>query len=365
MSTFRTMGGDRPLRVVQVGAGDMGRAWLRTIADSPDVELVGLVELDLDRARRALAEVGAASVTVGADLVAVARETGADAIVNVTVPGAHLVVNRAALRAGYPVLCEKPAAPTVAEAMLQAATAAEAGELLMISQSRRYFAGLRELARQVARLGGIGTVTTEFFKAPGFDGFRAEMPHVLLVDMAVHQFDAARLLIGSEPVAVYCEERNPAWSTYRGAAGAVAVFEFAGGARYVFAGSWSEPGLETSWNGSWRVSAEHGTATWDGEGAPIVHRPDAGGPLVAECPPIPEQTAGSLAEFVASLRTGRRPNGWADDNLRSLAMVEAAVDSARSHARVLMSDVFERARAHATASADSPGIAERIDGLPG
>lgn len=365
MGTFRTIGEDRPLRVVQVGAGEMGRAWLRTIADSPDVELVGLVELDLERARRALSEEGAPPVTVGADVVAVARETGADAVVNVTVPGAHLAVNRAALRAGYPVLCEKPAAPTVAEAMLQAATAAEAGELLMISQSRRYFGGFRELVRQVAGLGGIGTVTTEFFKAPRFDGFRAEMPHVLLVDMAVHQFDAARLLIGGEPVAVYCEEHDAGWSTYRGAASAVAVFEFTGGARYVFAGSWSEPGLETSWNGSWRVSAEHGTAVWDGEGAPVVHRPDASEPFVAEHSPIPEQTAGSLAEFVASLRTGRRPNGWADDNLRSLAMVEAAVASAQAHARVPMSDVFERARAHAMASADSPEIAERVKGLPG
>ncbi len=30
------------------------------------------------------------------------------------------------------------------------------------------------------------------------------MPYPLLVDMAIHQFDLARDLIGSEPLAVFC-----------------------------------------------------------------------------------------------------------------------------------------------------------------
>ena len=35
-----------PVRLVQVGAGLMGRAWLRVIGRSPDVRLVGLADLD-------------------------------------------------------------------------------------------------------------------------------------------------------------------------------------------------------------------------------------------------------------------------------------------------------------------------------
>jgi hypothetical protein len=30
--------------------------------------------------------------------------------------------------------------------------------------------------------------------------------------MAIHTFDAARFLSQADPVAVYCEEFNPAWS---------------------------------------------------------------------------------------------------------------------------------------------------------
>lgn len=39
------------LRVVQVGAGGMGQQWLQTIAEDPDVELVGVVDLDAEAAR--------------------------------------------------------------------------------------------------------------------------------------------------------------------------------------------------------------------------------------------------------------------------------------------------------------------------
>ena len=46
------------------------------------------------------------------------------------------------------------------------------------------------------------------------------MAYPLLIDMAIHQFDLARDLIGSEPEAVYCESFNPAWSWYAGDAAA-------------------------------------------------------------------------------------------------------------------------------------------------
>ena len=62
-------------------------------------------------------------------------------------------------------------------------------------------------------------------------------------------------------------------------------------------GSWCSPGLETSWNGSWRVSAAGGTALWDGDYAPVAETAD-GEQIPAEPGTEPEQIAGSLAEFV-------------------------------------------------------------------
>lgn len=335
-----------PARLVQVGAGGMGRAWLRTIAAEPGAELVGLVDLDLDVARAALADAGLEGVVVGASVTEVAAATGADAVIDVTVPAAHRVVNTEALAAGLPVLCEKPAAPTVSEALRQAAAAEVHGRLLMISQSRRYYAALDALRAEVSGLGAIGSVVTEFYKAPRFGGFREEMDHVLLVDMAIHAFDAARSVIGADPVSVYCEEHNPSWSWYRGAANAHAVFTFADGARYVYTGSWCAPGLETSWNGAWRVSAEHGSAAWDGAGRVTIETSEGRRDLDV-VPAAKEEIAGSLAEFLACLRSGEDPDGAAGRNIHSLAMVEAAVISAESGRPVALADVIEAARVRA------------------
>ncbi|MEV6286511.1 Gfo/Idh/MocA family oxidoreductase [Kribbella sp. NPDC051770] len=324
------------LRIIQVGAGSMGRTWLHTLASSADVELVGLVDLDLDLAQRVSEDELAALVPVARTLTELKDLTGADAVVNVTVPGAHNAVNEEALRAGLPVLCEKPIAPSVADAQYIAGVAEETGQLLMISQSRRYLNQFTALRKATAGLGRIAGVSCEFAKAPHFGGFREEMPHPLLVDMAIHQFDSARALLGADPVSVYCESYNPGWSWFAGDAAATAIFEFPGGARFVFHGSWVAPGQETSWNSRWRVSGERGTAVWDGDEAPTT-----GDPLRSvEVGDAPEQTAGSLAEFVNCVRTGASSQADARSNVLSLAMVEAAVRSAAERRRVEFSEVL-------------------------
>ena len=60
--------------------------------------------------------------------------------------------------------------------------------------------------------GAIGAPTSihaDFFVAPHFGGFREEMHHVLLLDMAIHTFDAARYMVNGEPESVYCQEWEP------------------------------------------------------------------------------------------------------------------------------------------------------------
>jgi predicted dehydrogenase len=359
--SFATLDKPGPLRIVQVGAGGMGKAWIHTLQSNRDVELVGLVDLNLETAQAVVQEFGLHGIRLGTSVAEVAEATRADAVVNVTVPAAHHPVNIEALFVGLPVLCEKPVAPTVTEGLSLAAAAEVSGQLLMISQSRRYFRGLTQLRAITDQLGEVGMVTTEFFKAPHFGGFREEMEHVLLLDMAIHPFDAARFLLGQDPVSVYCDEFNPSWSWYSGNAAATAVFTMSGGTRYVYTGNWCADGLETSWNGSWRINGAGGTATWDGDGTPVAE-------LVHSEMPIPEQAsheeeiAGALAEFVASLRSGDAPSGEVHSNILSLAMVEAAVQSASSGSRVLIDDVVEQGYQEAVASERHSEIRHTLEG---
>jgi predicted dehydrogenase len=370
--SFPMLSETAPIRVIQVGAGGMGRNWIRLLAASPDVSLVGLVDLNVAAADAALAEAGLSDVVVGTSVAAVAAATGAQAVVNVTVPAAHHPVNVEALFAGLPVLCEKPVAPTVAQGLSLAAAAEVSGQLLMISQSRRYYRTLTAFKEQVSSLGDVGVVTTQFFKAPHFGGFREEMEHVLLVDMAIHAFDAVRYLLDQDPVSVYCEEFNPSWSWYSGDAAATAVFEFSGGARYVYTGSWCADGLETSWNGTWRANAAGGSASWDGEGDPVVERVNPGGSADrdgrrGDSPDdgnaaSAEEIGGALAEFVSALRTGAVPSGEVHSNVYSLAMVEAAVLSSSTGAKVRIADVLNAAYVEALASERRPDVKAALEG---
>lgn len=352
-----------PIRLVQVGAGMMGRAWLDVIRASSDVELVGLVDLDLAAAIRSAATAGFPDLPVAASLTGFLGRVEADAVVNVTIPAAHAEVSTTALLSALPVLCEKPVADSTSAALSMVAAAEVSGQLLMVSQSRRYWRNLTALRSQVARLGRIGMVECGFFKAPRFPGFREEMAYPLLIDMAIHQFDLARDLIGSEPLAVYCESFNPAWSWFAGDAAAAAVFEFAGGTRFAFTGSWCSPGLETSWNGSWRISGAGGTALWDGDHEPVAQTVD-GTPIPAAPGTGPEQIAGSLAEFVLALRTGAVPSGEVHTNVLSLAMVEAAIRSAQAGARVLIGDLLSEAHARAIRAERRPEIRSRMESWP-
>ncbi|MGI5128181.1 Gfo/Idh/MocA family protein [Pseudonocardia sp. CA-107938] len=342
-----------PLRVVVVGAGMMGQAWLRAVAGSSDVELAGLADLDLDAARAA-----APDTEVGTDAVELAARTGAEAVIDVTTPVAHHPVTTAALFAGLPVLGEKPVAATLAEALSLAAASEVTGRLFMVSQSRRWNPQVFALRAAIAELGTVGTLTTQFFKAPRFEGFRSTMAHPLLVDMAIHAFDTARFLLGADPVAVYCETSNPPWSWYAGDAAANAVFTMAGGAGYAYSGSWCAPGDETSWNGEWRVSAEKGSAVWDGE-----QPPQSGGAPV-EVSPGESGIEAALTAFVDAVRTGSRPSGEVHENVMSLAMVEAAVRSAHTGARVLVDDVLADAHAAALAAEQRADVRSALAAWP-
>jgi predicted dehydrogenase len=351
---------DSPIRLVLVGAGLRGRVWLQAVADSPDTELVGLVDLDPAVARRAADAVGFDTIPCARSLTEMLDQVDPDAVLDATVPAARHFVSSEALLAGLPVLCEKPLATSVSAGLSMIAAAELGGQLLMVAQSRRYFRTLTAFRRQVAAIGPVGLIECTFFRGPRFGGFRDHMPYPLLIDMAIHHFDLARDLTGCDPVSGYCESYNPAWSWYAGDAAARASFEMTDGSRFGFTGSWCSPGLETSWNGSWRVSGAAGTATWDGDNAPVAAAAD-GSEIVAAPGDGPEDLAGALAEFVAAVHSRTIPSGEAHSNVLSLAMVEAAIRSAQLTRPVTIAETLDDAYAAALQAEQRAEVLEVLE----
>ena len=189
------------------------------------------------------------------------------------------------------------------------------------------------------------------------------MSYPLLTDMAIHQFDLARDLIGSEPVWISCESFNPAWSWFAGDAAAQVTASFADGTRFGLLGSWCSAGLETSWNGAWRVSGADGTAVWDGDHEPVAQTAD-GEPVPAVPGTGPEEIAGSLAEFVAVFRDGSVPSTEVHNNVMSLAMVEGAIRSAQTGQRTVLADLLGEVYEQALSTERRPQLRAALASWP-
>jgi len=335
-------------RAILVGCGGMGNYWLSTLKSNPRVQVAALVDIRLDAARAAAQKNGLDAAGVFDSLAAAVKGCSADFVLDVTVPEAHCPTTLSALKAGLPVIGEKPMAESMASARKMVAASDRARRLYMVSQSRRYEAHHKScrLAVQSGTVGRLTTINCDFYIGAHFGGFRDQMPSPLILDMAIHHFDLCRYLTGADPVAVYAHEFNPHGSWYKGDVAASVIFEMTGGIVFTYRGSWCAEGFPTAWNGDWRIVGDRGSILMEKEGMPRAQRvkdpAEPGFSRTLEDVVIPKAElpgggiAGSLAEFLDYLDTGALPQGECHDNIKSLAMVFAAIESSKKKRRVLV-----------------------------
>jgi len=332
------------LKIVVVGCGGISHGWFKASGELADVSIVGVVDLFEASALKRKEEFGLSDAKTGTDVEAMLRDVKPDVVFDCTVPEARATVVRAALRAGCHVLSEKPMAASMEEARELIEESKKADRMFAIMQNRRYDARIRGL-RSFIESGSVGTLTTlncDFYIGAHFGGFRDKMKHVLLLDMAIHSFDQARMISGADAVGVYCHEWNPAGSWYDHDASAIAIFEMSGGIVYTYRGSWCAEGLNTSWECDWRVQGSQGAATWiantqfhaqkagAGDG---FKRPQADLPIIL--PELPMMGHGAcIHNFIDCIRTGQIPETICTENIKSLAMVFGAIESAEKGQRV-------------------------------
>ena len=338
---------DSILRALVVGAGGLGRVWIKTLQEFEQTQVAGIVDVRPEAAQSAAADAGLEGAYVGASLDDALEAVRPDFVVDVTIPSVHHEVVIRSLEWGVPVLGEKPMTDSMERARAMVAASERTGCLYMVSQSRRFdprLFGFRKLIRQEAGL-PLGILNADFYIGHHMESFRHALKHVLLLDMGVHIFDKARFISGEEPVAVYCEDFNPSWSWLEGMSSASAIFEMTNGMRFTFRGSWVSEGRHTPWQSEWRAVGANGTVTWNGLDEPVAevtvgpadpsNRPSELATRTLDAvPQVEREFAGSLREFVRALRTGDTPMGECHDNIKTLAMALGAIESAESRQRV-------------------------------
>lgn len=333
------------MKSLLVGCGGISETWLKAIETIPEIHLVGLLDLDENLAK-ARAEQFALDVRVGSSLPDMLAELKPELVFDCTIPQAHYEVTLTALRAGCHVYGEKPMADSLGQAQQMVQAAKAANRVYAVMQNRRYDPNIRSLKAflQSGVLGEITTICADFFIAARFGGFRDHMKHILIKDMAIHTFDAARFLSEKDPKAVYCHEWNPKGSWYDHDASAIAIFEMTEGLVFNYRGSWCAEGLRTTWESEWRIIGSKGSVTWNGaEGFKAEQVEDDSGFLSSYTPlHVASQASnafgaghlGALQDFMAALLQGRQPETVCSDNIKSLAMVLGAVESSETQKRV-------------------------------
>jgi len=334
----------RKLEAILVGCGAMSAKWIQS-AQELGIQISALVDLNLEFARLRAAEFQLDGPFFSS-LDEAMDEVPAQMLFDCTVPSAHAEIDQKALENGLHVLEEKPLATNLDDAKRLVALAEKNNLVHVVMQNRRFNPGVRKIRRLLSQglIGEITTVNVDFFVPAHFGGFREKMDHILLIDMAIHPFDAVRCLTGANAASVFCEEWNPQGSWWQHGASAHAIFQMNGGIRFSFRGSWCSEGLRTAWDSAWRIIGTKGTIVWDGlEDIRGEYATKPNGmfyetqPFVPIEEPDPEETRGHfsvMAQFLRNVTEGAPAETRSADNIHSLAMVFGAIESANRGQRV-------------------------------
>lgn len=186
-------------KVVLVGAGRIGHIHAANAARHPRLELAGVVDAIEEAAQSLAAQVG----TVATTLDAAMDDASIDGIIIASPTDTHLDLCQRAAAAGKAIFCEKPLDQDAARARAMADKLA--GARLLAAFNRRFDPNFQSLKQRLdsGEVGRLETLQiTSNDPAPPPASYVA-VSGGLFKDMAIHDFDMARWLLGEEPVQVY------------------------------------------------------------------------------------------------------------------------------------------------------------------
>jgi D-apiose dehydrogenase len=211
----------KKLRGLCLGAGYFSHFQYEAWARMSEVEILGVVNRNVDRARELAAKFKLPLAAGWHELPELLDTLKPDFIDIITPPETHLEVVQLAAARGIAVVCQKPVAPTWDEAVSVVEVARDAGIRFMVHENWRWQPWYREMKRQLAS-GALGELFSIAVRMRMGDGWPADAylarqpffrtyPRLLVHETGVHFLDTFRFL-GGEIASVYArlQKRNAA-----------------------------------------------------------------------------------------------------------------------------------------------------------
>jgi predicted dehydrogenase len=308
---LRNRGAAERLPVLLVGYGARGRAWDSELRRHGSLFVAGAVDPSPD-ARSAASGRG---LPAWESLEEALAEAAAAVALIASPPGEHAEQALACLGSGAAVLVEKPLALTTETAAAVARRAAEAGRPALVAQNFRFIDRERSVTRALAegRLGDLLGGDVLSARPEVAAAHLRELEHGPLWDIALHHLDALRGRFGA-PLGVAAEAREIPF----GPTSYLLRLEFPGGVEIVYRHDERAPAFH---HHEW-LHGTKGALVVDGERVTAL---SAGRRVRPGRAPSPEQAV--LAELVRALTEGGPSSLAAEENLPTVATVEAAVRS--------------------------------------
>ncbi len=191
----------RKLGVGVLGVGEMGRRHAENLRQLvPHAELVAVADVNLERARRTAAELEIENAF--GSLEELLDHKRVQAVVIATPDKFHSAAVKAAARARKDILCEKPLALSIADALECLDAVAKAGVRMQVGFMRRYDPAYSAAMKRI-EAGEIGTPV--IFKSIGRDkdgppltAYQPNINGMLFYTNSIHDFDLARWLMQDE-----------------------------------------------------------------------------------------------------------------------------------------------------------------------
>ncbi|HEY3111140.1 MAG TPA: Gfo/Idh/MocA family oxidoreductase [Chloroflexota bacterium] len=340
-STFNLQPSTAPpaLRFGVVGGGSMGYNHIRVLAEMDGVELVGLADPD-PLARQRIAR--RFRIPTFVDYRNMLDQTQPQAICVVVPTRLHHEVGAAAIAAGCHVLVEKPIASSCDEGADLIRRAEERGVLLSVGHIERFNPAVRELKRRLGR-GDLGTIFQVHARRLG--PFPTRVRDVgVVIDLATHDIDVMRFLLGAEVERVYAETARRVHTDHEDLLSG--LIKFATGAIGVLDVNWLTPTkirelTVTAERGMFRVDyLSKDLFFYQNDSVEQTWRPGEGLTRVSEGDVLKirldrqEALAAELAAFAAAARGDGPAIVTADDGLEALRLAEAIVRSGLEHREI-------------------------------
>ena len=333
------------IRSIIVGVGGVTRSMLRSLAQKPWHEIVALVDINPAALQGAADEYGLPAAALFSNLDAAIQQAPADVALINTPSELHHSQAQAALLGGLSPLVAKPLTNNYADSCALVDLAAQQGLRLCVGQQMRYFRHYQVVAEFVAA-GELGSIEQIFFfnakprhQAKNLAGF--EQP--VLWEMTCHHLDCLfGILPALVPEAIFCDGFMPSWSVYDSACMINALLRCQGGARMLYHAGYSaqadcyELRLEGS-RGVLRCRGLH--MSKDQMTYEYARRGAAFAEIDLDRGRAPSQPWSLFFDrWHDYLRGGEEPHFSGRNNLRVLAVIQAAIESLASGAFVEIAD---------------------------